>query len=309
MVPGTACSLPMARYRPLALLLAPCFALACASPDVAAPAPSAARELPARFEGGRFFVTPRTAAGETLRLFTDTGGGLFLLRPAVARLSLPVETAGEGEDRMELVALPTFDEAAWIPGLPEEHDARAAPFRGRLPVLDEDSGAMDVGDGMLGEAWFAGRVWSFDYSQGRLLLHAAADEALFDPAHTVRLGFRSGEDGKRLLHFPSVEATIDGETLPFLLDTGATVTLSEAALAELGDGGPAARATCFVVASVFDRWRARHPDWRCIESADRGARGALGGSLLSRFVVTVDDPAARAGFRGRQEAIGVTRER
>ena len=37
----------------------------------------------------------------------------------------------------------------------------------------------------------------------------------------------------------------------------------------MADGGPPERGTCFVVASIFDRWQEQHPDWRVIERADR----------------------------------------
>lgn len=38
--------------------------------------------------------------------------------------------------------------------------------------------------------------------------------------------------------------------------------------------GSSERATCFIVASAFDRWRERHRGWRVIENADENYRGA-----------------------------------
>ena len=37
--------------------------------------------LPAKMEGHRFFVEPVTTTGKTLRLYTDTGGGLLFTPP------------------------------------------------------------------------------------------------------------------------------------------------------------------------------------------------------------------------------------
>jgi hypothetical protein len=96
---------------------------------------------------------------------------------------------------------------------------------------------------------------------------------VFEPQHTISLGFLTEPSGQRATHFPSVDATIDGETYAFLFDTGATVDLSDTALSIIGDGGPHERATSFVTASVFDKWRGKHPNWRIIEGADRTAGG------------------------------------
>jgi hypothetical protein len=155
---------------------------------------------------------------------------------------------------------------------------------------------------------------------------------------TVAIGFPM-QDGRPATHFPSIEATLDGETRAFLFDTGATIRLNEDAHRRLG--GPAERATSFLVASWFDRLRTGHPDWTVVEHADanvgdepmievpsvtiagfevgpvwftrradrnfhrpqgmsrwmdRQVDGALGGSLLQYFVVTVDYPRATATF-------------
>src|SRR5207302_7857511 len=91
--------------------------------------------------------------------------------------------------------------------------------------------------------------------------------------HRVRLGFQT-EGGQRATNYPRIQVVIDGETLDLLLDTGATVTLSKRALAALGDGRPAIRATSFIAKSVFQRWRKHHRDWRVIEGADAAVQGA-----------------------------------
>lgn len=61
---------------------------------------------------------------------------------------------------------------------------------------------------------------------------------------------------------------VDGETLDLLFDTGATTNLSPEAVQALDDNRPAARATCFIAAVHFEKWRKQHPDWRGIEKAD-----------------------------------------
>jgi hypothetical protein len=119
---------------------------------------------------------------------------------------------------------------------------------------------------MLGQQWFAGRVWTFDYPNQRLLWRAADDLPRHDPKHEVKLGFKSDAAGKRLRNFARIPIEVDGETIDFVLDTGATNVLSDAVLKVIGDGRPADRATSFLTTSVFEKWRKRHPDWRVLEN-------------------------------------------
>jgi hypothetical protein len=156
--------------------------------------------------------------------------------------------------------------------------------------------------------------------------------------HRVPLHFQRDEAGEQTTAFPRITVEIDGEPLELLFDTGATITATEAALAEIGDGGPATRAGGFITQTVAARWRERHPDWRWIEQGERGTGmtlvqvpnvrvagydsgpawfalrpdanfhefmsqwmdtrvdGALGGSALDDFRVTLDYRAGAATF-------------
>ena len=317
-----------------------CLLLACskegpapAPPDAIAPtaepAPSSDQVLPARFEADRIFLELRTAEGQSLRLFTDTGGGLYLHDHVAERLGLAVEQArGDGGQPLEVVSLPPLHPDTPMPPV--------TVLDGRLPVAHAAPFGDVFGDGILGQGWFRERVWTFDYGAQTLVLHEAAPGC--DDGHELPLGFQE-QDGRRTASYPRIQAEVDGQTLDLLLDTGATVLLTESGLAALGDGGPAERATSFVVRSVFDRWRAAHPDWPVIEAADRmaddpmievpavtvgGLRvgpvwftarddpnfheymsqwmdrridGALGGSALRYLRLTVDCPGARACLR------------
>lgn len=284
--------------------------------------------LPTRFESDRIFVE-LSSGGQALRLFTDTGGGLYLHDHVVERFGLTVEHAqGDGGSPIEVVALPPLDPATPLPPV--------LALEGRLPVAHESPFGDAFGDGLLGQAWFRDRVWTFDYPAQRLELHA--DSIGCDDGHPVGLGFPE-QDGRRLTSYPRIQAAVDGQVFDLLFDTGATVMLTDAGLAALGDEGPAERATSFIVRSVFDQWRAAHPDWRVIEAADRMADdpmievpqvtvgevsvgpvwftaradpnfhdfmsrfmdrrvdGALGGSALRTLRITVDYPAAQACLR------------
>ncbi|MCA9710860.1 MAG: hypothetical protein KDK70_33770 [Myxococcales bacterium] len=336
----------MPALRPALSLAAALLACAPASPSPApppgteaTPTPEAAPEgaparedalvLPSRFEADRVFLELRTEQGHPLRLFTDTGGGLYLLHHAVERLGLPVDRApGDDGQPVEVVALPPLDATTPMPPL--------VVLDGRLPVAHEDPFGGAFGDGLLGQAWFRDRVWTFDYRDQALVLHPGSIDC--DDGSAVPLGFLE-QDGRRVASYPRIQAEIDGTVHDLLFDTGATVLLTEPGLRGLADDGPVARATSFIVRSVFDRWRAAHPDWRVIEHADRMAGdpmievpavtigelsvgpvwftaradpnfhdfmsrfmdrtvdGALGGSALRYLRVTVDYPRARACLR------------
>jgi len=61
--------------------------------------------------------------------------------------------------------------------------------------------------------------------------------------------------------------TLDGETIDFVLDTGATNILPEKVLKQVGDGGPAERGTSFLARSLYEKWHKKHPEWRALENA------------------------------------------
>lgn len=283
------------------------------------------RRLPVEFSAHRIYIHPVTANGDTLRLYTDTGGGNILVKPTAERLDLPMPDTTVVRGRPTPVAiLPDFPS---LPSVPKDR-VLVFPAGGHAQL-------MNMGDGMLGRSWFDGHVWTFDYRQKHLLLHESANHVSLDAPHTVSLGFKTDSDGQRVEHFPSVETTIDGETHAFLFDTGASMVLRDSVHA--ARGGPRVRGASFVAASLFNQWREAHPDWPVRENTaisapiievpevtiaghtvgpvrfvrrpdrnfhqgmssmmDRRVEGALGGSLFQYFTITVDYPNARARFQ------------
>lgn len=292
----------------------------------------AVTQVPAQFIADRVYVVPTTRGGERLRLYTDSGGGLFLKQSTVNRLHLPSRPLTDGAFA---VKLPPFAPGKGIPA-PLENDgwlvvAPASMEKGQLPGLSRD-------DGLLGEAWFAGRVWTWDYPGKRLLLDGA-DWRPEAGAERVTLGFKTDVRGKRENDFPRVGIKVDGRPLPMLLDTGAMTMLTPAAMESLHDDLPAERATSMIVASIFDAWHKAHPGWRVIQDAQAGTHaamikvpfveiagqrvgpvwfterpdrnfhqfmssmmagrveGSIGGNALGHFVMTIDYPRGAAYFR------------
>lgn len=246
---------------PLALLCS-CY------PSVSAQSSGKPLVLPVKYDEHRFYVQPVTEDGTTLNFFTDTGGGLFVFSDVVERLKLPVQKP-EAEGAPGAVMLPEFKSNAAIPApLGSRERLSVAPVSMRNHLSHDWSG-------MLGQQWFAGRVWTFDYPNRRLLLRAAEDLPKTKPEHKIVLGFQINAAGRRTTNFPRIAVTIDGETVDLLLDTGATTDLTGAALQSLKDNHPAVRATSFITTSVFERWRKAHPDWRVIENAENESKAAM----------------------------------
>ena len=290
--------------------------------------------IPTRFAANRFFATPITSDNVTLNFYTDSAGALFLYQNIADRLKLTTRTV-EGDNGKQLVfaALPSFQASQYIPA------PLGSAFDGRLLVRQRENEKLtEQWDGMLGQQWFAGRVWTFDYPAKRLLWRAPGDVPKHDKTHEVALGFKTSPSGKRQNNFARIPIEVDGVKYDFLLDTGATNILPEDVLKMVGDDLPGERATSFLVRSVFDEWHRKHPEWRAFDKIqtltgtamievpeimvggfkagpvwftvqsdvgfqgvmksymDKPIVGALGGSALQYFRVTVDWPNAIAVF-------------
>jgi len=300
-----------------------------------APVDTAATILPAEFIANRVYVVPRTTSGKTLKLFTDTGGGLFVTEATVRRLKLATTESTDAEAagparRLLLTTLPPFKSSATIPPPPDND--------WQVPVMPDEEAHRHHSDddGMLGQVWFGGHVWTWDYPQHQLRLESGAWKPE-DGATRVALAFAQ-EDGVRANNFARITIRVDAKPIDMLLDTGATTTLSAAAVKALGDKLPARRATSFIVESQYIEWRRAHPDWRVIDKADFGkmsmievprvelggasvgpiwftwredsnfhdymssrmdqqVEGAIGGNAFAHFVMTIDYPGAAAWFR------------
>lgn len=144
---------------------------ACAGHRGTGAPPVAGIVLPTRYDEHRFYVTPVTAAGDTLAFVLDSGiNGNLASTDLAARLRLPSKPLVQGADTAWLAALPAFAPWATIPA-PDT----AGPLRGRfltVPLAGEGLLIARAGDaGGIGSPWLAGRVWTFDYPRHRLLLH------------------------------------------------------------------------------------------------------------------------------------------
>lgn len=234
-----------------------------------------AGDMPAQFEADLVYLVAEGDNGRTLQMYTDTGGGLFLKHAAVERLQLETVAADPALVRemgpdTRTTRFPAFAVAAGIPA--------PALLDGTMPVLPAELSTslpgMHEDDGMLGQAWFADRIWTWNYPARRFRIESPDWQATED-MRRVPLGFRADAEGMRLTSFPRIDVSIDGHVVPLLLDTGAMTVLTAQAMGALDDGLPAQRATSMITDSVFRAWREAHPEWRVIETAQAGTGSAM----------------------------------
>ncbi|MCD9085612.1 hypothetical protein [Stenotrophomonas sp. SY1] len=220
--------------------------------------------LPTRFEHQRIFVVPQLRDGGSMQFFTDTGGGLNMVRDDIAkRLALiaGADIQEQGQPPIKTALWPTFVDGAAIPAAEQDRF-----LEGRLAVVPAEGfgdGPMTY-EGFLGSRWFAGRVWEFDYpAQSVSVLQGWTAPAT---AHSTPLTMLPN----RNMYWPRVQVEIDGETLPLLFDTGATVELGADGAKALGLAEGVRAGGSFITARQYRKWRDAHPDWPVAMKGDGG---------------------------------------
>lgn len=206
------------------------------------------------------FAHPATRSGSRLTFLLDSGGGGVLIGDgAASRLGLaPRQRRIEGA-LQKTVKLPPLDAGSWVP----------AP--GEALLLEDTPGFMRGADGLLGQSWHDGRVWLFDYPGQGAWTWQGADAPPEAGGSVVPLAFPKSPLGRHRNGFARLAATVDGQSRDFLLDTGATAQ----AIGRAAEIGPKLRATSFIIRSVFDSWRSRHPDWQVLEEVDLIGRAPM----------------------------------
>ena len=234
---------------------------------------AAPTHIPTYFEADRVFATPVTRAGQRLKLYIDTGGGGNLLcRAAAERLHLkltpvPPDPEAEAElgKNLNTTLLPQFQQGAAIP---PNVDGNAQFLVPDCAISAQGKSASTMGDGLLSNRWFAGRVWTWNYPARTLTLQGSGWKADASERR-VAIGFRKASAQTPAFHMPRIAVRVDGEVLDLLLDTGATGYPTAAGQsAQGGEQVDGARATSFITTSMLEKWHAAHADWLVIPEGD-----------------------------------------
>jgi len=222
--------------------------------------------LPAVFANNTISVEPVTTSGARLRYYTDSGGDDWMYLSTAASLRLVDGRDRRGERRTS-IQMPPFRDDAWIPSPNADGSIMLNPTSDEL----DDAGPQGPAAGLLGQSWFSRYPWEIDYSAESFLLHPelpAGDRGVAVPLGIAESG------GERLNNFARIRATVSGEPLDLLLDTGAQTELTPDAVARIGGSG-SIHATSFVISSIVARWRSEQPDWPVVEKGEAGSGATM----------------------------------
>jgi hypothetical protein len=264
------------------ILLASC----AARENNSAPAPPATPVmLPSRFlNAERFFVKMASATGDTILGFGDTGGGICFLAPdELEKLHLQSKSKkGFVKHIMGMKYIEFADLVAdkRIPApmlttkfsLSRHFQKVTAPYiivpgtDGEFRELPQMVKLMPF-DVFLGQNFFMGKAWTFDYPKQQVWVNTPLSPSDATNKNVQKIGFRKNANGEKVFGHGSMKIEIDGEEIDVLFDTGATIFLSD-------DGKKMFHTTdnsiggSFIARSIFDKWRAKHPDWKYFQKAD-----------------------------------------
>ncbi|WP_108422999.1 hypothetical protein [Flagellimonas amoyensis] len=198
---------------------------------------------------------------------------------------------------------------------PEDEELKM--FADKLPMMKV----------FLGQGFFMGKSWTLNYIDQEIWVNTPLDEDPKNDHNIQKIGFKKNDAGIPIYGHPSMKIQVEGETIDVLFDTGATFVLSENGQ-KLLQTNKSTLAGSFIAASIFDKWQKNHPDWKVypesdmsrdiievplvkigefgvgpvlfskrpdenwskgmIQSMDKVVKGAIGGSALKHFKVTID---------------------
>ncbi len=213
--------------------------------------------VPMLVENNRIYIdadySGSAGRASTLQTQIDTGGGaLILARRAVDDLGLALRGKADKEGFVQIAP----------PGLHISSDAVSVPFAastiGQTSVVSPGA----TSPAFLPGGFLRDYVVTYDYTSGSLGLNAPPLRAAQIP---VRVSAKSA--------FPRIDLVIEGETMGFLLDTGASFSM--------------------LSQRVVDRLRSNNPSWRSVHGAYGPAN--MTGAFGEREATMLRIPQARLG--------------
>nr|WP_321412210.1 hypothetical protein [uncultured Allomuricauda sp.] len=300
-------------------------------------------ELPSLFlDSARFFLKLPLLENDTVLAYCDTGGGFSMILPKVTErehLAMHVRTGLlKGVMPFDYVL---FDDIVTDSTLPRPYPMRnfiirspfapvkksflmIPPMDGELKMVSEKMPQMDA---FLGQGFFMGKSWTIDYLNQKIWTNTPLETSDSSNPDVQKIGLKKNEHGSIIFGHPSMQISVDDESIDVLFDTGASFVLSDNGKKVL-DTQVGTMAGSFIASSIFDEWKNKHPDWKIypgsdldrdiievplvrvgshevgpvlfarrkdevwsesmIYSMDKVVKGASGGSLLKNFKVTID---------------------
>jgi hypothetical protein len=292
--------------------------------------------------GERFYIKIPLESGDTVLGFGDTGGGNSMLMPATVEkkdLKSKVKT-GLLKGIMPIDYI-LFKDMVGTNNFPSPYPMRnfvirrlfrrvkdpilfIPPMDDEMKFLIEFMPEMEV---FLGQNFFMGKAWTFDYPGQTITLNTPLDETKLTNPNVQKIGLKKNSNNESIFGHASMTIEINGERIDVLFDTGASLTFSDEGREDFNTNEKTIGGS-FIAASIFDRWQKEHPDWKVypkadmnndvievpivkignnevgpvlfskrpdenwsmgmIHTMDKVVKGAIGGSCLQYFKVTID---------------------
>jgi len=228
----------------------------------------------------RFYIKLPSKKGDTLLAFGDSGGGISMITSqAIDSLGLQNSVHTGLMKAVMLLKYISFSDVAPAMGFLAPQPLRkfalrhpfnrvSAPFL-LIPPDDEElkeAAKLMHFDLFLGQNFFMGHSWTFDYPGAIVWTNTPLTTST---PGVQRIGFKKNAAGEKMFGHPSLVIEVDGEMIEVLFDTGASIIVSDSGRTEMGIA-PTTKTIggSFIAASVFDKWRSLHPDWKCYPHAD-----------------------------------------
>jgi hypothetical protein len=244
---------------------------------------SQATLIPSRFiDGERFYIKIPTPEGDTLLAFGDSGGGISMLLPPTVKkkqLNSKLKTGIlKGIMPMKYILFRDLVNDSTFPSpfplrfliIRRPFERVAEPFLlvppsgGETDLLTEYMPDMDI---FLGQNFFMGKAWTIDYINQQIWVNTPLTANDLGKPGVQKIGFKKNSNQEKIFGHPSMSIEVNGEVIDVLFDTGASIPLTDNGRKERNTNATTIGGS-FIAASIFDKWRKDHPEWKYYKELD-----------------------------------------
>ena len=239
--------------------------------------------IPSKFiDGERFYIKVPVENNDSLLAFGDSGGGLSMIIPSTIEKKNLQSKVHYGLMKGILPAkYMLFKDLISDARFPQLY-----PYRGHIirhpfsrvtepfffvPSMDNEmkffSAAMPDMNVFLGQNFFMGKSWTIDYVQQKIWVNTPLTANDKSNPNVLKIGFKKNSHHENIFGHASMYMVVNGDTNDVLFDTGATFVLSDNGKKELNTTQKTIGGS-FIAASIFDKWRKEHPEWKYYPKAD-----------------------------------------
>lgn len=221
-------------------------------------------------ENERIVLHLATSTKDTIEAFSDTGGGFTAIYPKTLEsmgLKDKIQKDSSSGENF-ILAKDVFTNINYFPISTElsqkisKESYFMVPSEELLLVFGVDQ---EKEQAFFGQNFYMSHCWTFDYLNRKVSINSNCKLDVNDENVQI-VGLKKDSLGIKLNGHPSIYMSVEGEDIPMLFDTGATIELSQSAREQLDRGKEIGGS--FIARSVYEKWRKNHPDWKIIEGGN-----------------------------------------